>query len=238
MNNNAYWGNPYTATMGGYGYNKPKLPDPTNPLSKDEMALLRQKAPQFSLAVSQVDALKAICTHRDQNGETLIQNNDGSVTCSICGTTFTPTNTDQQNIEQIFKAVVDVLQTMKIMYMDIPDDVTKAYFQMIPYLEKGPQLYKIAYDHYARYNNMGVMSRDFNNGANAVNLFNALMNPAMAMGGMNPGMMYNQPGAAPQANPVPDVTMGAAANGTNPFDSGSPAMNAAKTTTDNKQYNL
>ena len=220
-----------------YNYNKPKLPEPTNPLSKDEMAMLKQKAPQFSLAVSQVDALQAICTHRDQNGETLIQNADGSVTCAICGKTFTPVNADPQTIEQIFKSVVDVLETMKIMYMDIPNDVTKAYFQMIPYLEKGPQLYKIANDHYSRYNNSGVMARDFNNGGNAFALYSALMNPAMAMGGMNPAMGYAQPGAMQPQQPVPDVTMGAM-NGANPFDSSSPSMDAAKTTTDNKQFKL
>lgn len=237
MINNNYWGgNPYTAN---YGYARPKLPNPTNPLTKDEIALLKQKAPQFSLAVSQVDALKAVCTHRDENGETLIQNPDGSVTCSLCGTTFTPVSTDQQTVEEIFNSVVNCLQTMKIMYMDIPDEVTKAYFQMIPYLEKGPQLYKIAFDHYSRYNNSSVMSRDYNNGGNAFALYNALMNPGMAMGMGNPAMQmpYGQPGAAQPQQPVPDVTMGMG-NGANPFDSGSPAVDAAKTVTDNKQYSL
>lgn len=235
--NNFYnnWGQPGYVN---YGYNKPKLPDPTNPLSKDEMALLRQKAPQFSLAVSQVDALKAICTHRDQNGETLMQNPDGSVTCSICGATFTPVNADLETVTQIFKSVVDCLETMKIMYMDIPNEVTKSYFQMIPYLEKGPQLYKIANDHYSKYSNSSVMSRDYNAGGNAFAMFSALMNPGMAMGmGMPQQMPYGQPGMAPQGQPVPDVTMGAA-NGMNPFDAASPAMDATKTTTDNKQYSL
>ena len=74
---------------------------------------------------------------------------------------------------------------------------------------------------------------------NAFNLYSALMQPGMAMGmGMPQQMPYGQPGMAqPQQNPVPDVTMGAM-NGANPFDAGSPAMEAAKTTTDNKQYSL
>lgn len=240
FNNNYFGGNPFYTN---YGYVKPKLPNPTNPLSKDEMNILKQKAPQFSLAVSQVDALQAICTHRDENGEQLITNPDGSVTCKICGTTFNPVNADQETIQQIFKSVVDVLETMKIMYMDIPNDVTKTYFQMIPYLMKGPQLYKIAYDHYSRYSGNAVMGRDYNNGGNAFALYSALMNPGMAMGMGNPGMAmgtpgmgFTQPGAA---SPVPDVTAGAASTGTNPFDSASPAMNGAQTTTtDNKQYSL
>ena len=240
MNNfNKGWGAPTAGYNFGYAV-KPKLPDPTNPLSAEEMSLLRQKAPQFSLAVSQVDALKAICTHRDKNGDQLQQNTDGSVTCQICGTTFRPVATDAQTVEQIFRSAVDCLETMKIMYMDIPNEVTKTYFQMIPFLEKAPQLYKIANDHYSRYNNNSVMSRDYNAGGNAFAMYSALMNPAMGMGmGMMPGQMpMGQPGMAPQANPVPDVTMGMA-NGANPFDVTSPTMDAAQaTTTDNKQYSL
>ena len=165
MNNYNNWGYNNGYPM-NYGYNRPKMPNPTNPLSKEDMALLKQKAPQFSLAVSQVDALKAICTHRDAEGEKLIQNNDGTVTCAICGTTFRPVQADPETVKQIFESAVNCLETIKIMYMDIPDDVTKAYFQMTPYLEKGPQLYKIANDHYQRYSGSSVMSGNYNNGGN------------------------------------------------------------------------
>lgn len=247
--NNNYWANPGYA-VNNYAYNRPKLPDPTNPLTKEDMAMLKQKAPEFSLAISQVDSLKAICTHRNNEGETLSQNSDGTVTCTICGTKFKPTLTDQKTVEEIFRAAIDCLETMKIMYMDIPVDVARGYFQMIPFLEKAPQMYKIANDHYSRYSNGTVMSRDYNNGANAFALYSAMMNPGMMMGmgmpqqqvpygqGMpmqNNGMgMMNQPGPAP----VQEVTMGMP-NGANPFDVGSmPTMDAAKTTTDNKQYTL
>ena len=221
-----------------YGYVKPNLPEPTNPLTKEDMATLRQKAPQFTLAVDNITALKAICTHRDQNGDTLMQNADGTATCSICGTTFRPVNATVEDVAQIFQSAIDCLETMKIMYLDIPNDVTKGYFQMIPFLEKAPQLYKIALDHYSRYGNTSVMSRDYNANGNAFALYSALMNPAAAMMGMQQQMPYGQPGMVqPQQQPVPDVTMGAA-QGMNPFDSASPAMNAAKTTTDNKQFSL
>ena len=245
--NNNFWGNPGYA-VNNYGYNRPKLPDPTNPLTTEQMNMLKQKAPEFTLAISQIDELKAICTHRDKNGETLIQNTDGSVTCSICGTTFTPMKVNMETVEQVTKSITDILETTKIMFMDIPNDVARGFFQMIPFIYKIPQMYKIANDHYSRYSNSSVMSRDYNNGANAFALYSAMMNPGMMMGmGMpqqqapygQPGMpmqngMMNQPGAAP----VPDVTMGMP-NGANPFDVGSmPTMDAAKTTTDNKQYTL
>lgn len=252
MNNfNNNWGYPMN-----YGYNnRPKVPNPTNPLSKEDMALLKQKAPQFSLAVSRVDELKAICTHRDETGARLIQNADGTVTCAICGTTFRPVTADPETVKQIFESAVNCLETIKIMYMDIPDEVTKAYFQMTPYLEKGPQLYKIANDHYQRYNNSSVVTGNYNNSGNAFALYSALINPGMMAGMGMPQQMYAQPGMAPQ-QPVPDVTMGVAngtnpfdaaasvptpspVNGVNPFDVASPTMaNATQTVTDNKQYKL
>lgn len=241
MNNfNNNWGYNNGYNMNGYMYNRPKMPSPTNPLSKEDMALLMQKAPQFSLAISQVDALKAICTHRDKEGDKLIRNNDGTVTCTICGTTFRPVNTDADSVKKVFQQAVDCLETIKIMYMDIPDDVTRAYFQMTPFLQKGPQLYEIALDHYNRYSGgSNVVAGNFNNGMNAFNMWSMMMNPGAAMGmGMPQQMPYGQPGMAqPGASPIPDVTMGGM-DGVNPFDSSSPAMDAAKTVTDNKQYSL
>lgn len=240
MYNNNYWGNQgYNAN---FNYGRPNLPNPTNPLSKDEMALLRQKAPQFSLNVSQVDNLRAICTHRDDKGETLMKNSDGSVTCTICGATFMPIKTDVETVTSIFKSVIDCLETMKIMYMDIPNEVAKQYFQMIPFLEKGPQLYKIALEHFEKYNNSSVMNSNFNNGGNAMAIYSALMNPGMMMGMGMPMQQYGQPmmqqgmNMNMQNQPVQDVTANTV-NG-NPFDVASPTMDASKTVTDNKQYTL
>lgn len=238
MNNFANpWG--YNGGVMNYGFNTPKRPNPTNPLSKEEMAMLKQKAPQFSLAISQVDALKAICTHRDNEGEKLQKNNDGTVTCQICGTTFRPIQADADTIKQIFENAVNCLETIKIMYMDIPDDVTKTYFQMTPFLEKGPQLYSIALDHFNKYSSSSVINGNYNNGVNAFALYNMMMNPgAMAGMGMPQQMPYGQAGMAQQSGTVvPDVTMGAAS--VNPFDSASPAMNnIQQNVIDNKQFSL
>ena len=245
--NNYPYGNPGVMN---YGYNQPKMPNFTNPLTPEDMNLLKQKAPQFSLAVSQIDNLKSICTHRDKNGETLITNPDGSVTCSICHSTFKPINAKPETVEQIFRAAIDALETIKIMYMDIPDDVTRGYFQMIPFLEKGPQLYKVALEHYNKYSNPSVINRDYNNAGNTFALFSQMMNPGMVMGMPQQQMPYGypmgQPGMAqPQPTMAPDVTMGQTPVG-NPFDVSSgmgmpqaqPVADTTKTTTDNKQYSL
>lgn len=258
--NNFNNGNYYGANQGygypyqqaGFGYAQPpKLPNPTNPLTPEEINILKQKNPQFSLAVSQIDNLQSVCTHRDpKTGDKSIRNSDGSYTCTICHNTYNLIdNATPEQVEQAFKLVCDLLETIKVMFIDAPDDVVRTYFQMIPFLKKGPQLYKIAQEHFGRYRGGQLTGADYN-GANAFAAFSQLFNPMM---GMNPGMMnpgMGMPGAAgynpgmpmgqypqqPQA-PVPDVTMGAAANNVNPFDSTSVAANNT-TVTDNKKYNL
>ena len=177
------------------------------------------------------------CPLRDVFHEPALHGFDSS--CTICGTTFTPISTaDPDTVAQIFKAATDALETIKIMYMDIPDDVTKTYFQMTPFLAKGPQLYKIALDHYQRYSGSSVIANNYNNQGNAFALYSALMNPGAMMGmGMPQQVPYGQPGVN-QGAPVPDVTMGMA-NGVNPFDVSSPAMSGAtQQVTDNKTYSL
>lgn len=233
MNNfgNNFWGqNPAFAYA-----QRPKLPNPTNPLTPEQIQMLKQKNPAFSLAVSKIDSAKAVCTHRDKNGDTLMRNADGTVTCSICGTTFTPVEANEETVKQIFEAAINCLETIKVMYLDIPDEVTTGYFQMIPFLEKAPQLFKIANDHYSRYNNTSLLANTYGQGGSAVNLYNAMMNP---MGMVMPQQMpYGQPGmAAPQQQNVPDVTMGASM--VNPFDATATATVDNKTVVDNKQYSL
>lgn len=245
---NNYWGG---NGMGmNYAYNRPKMATPTNPLTKEEMAMLKQKAPQFTLAISQVDSLKAICTHRDAEGEKLQPNSDGTVTCTICGTKFRPAQLSEKDVEGVCETMFNILETIKIMYMDIPDEVTKGIFQMTPFILKTPQLYQIAMDHYKRYNNPSLLAGNYNNTGNTYALFSSMMSPGMMGMGMNTPqqMVYQQPGMAPvqpmmmyqqptYQQPPADVTMGAV-NGGNPFDANSPAVASAQQVTDNKQFQL
>lgn len=229
--------------MPGYGYaTQPvKVPKPTNPLTPEELALLKQKAPGFTLTVTPVEAAQAVCTHRNENGDTLTTNSDGTCTCTLCGTTFRPVQATPEKVEQAFQVVVDCLETSKIMYLDIPDEVARGFYQMIPFLKKGPQLYKIAADMYHKYQN-GVLMPNQNYSGSAAMLFNAMFSPNMGMGMQVP---YGQPGMAPMGvapnmnQPAQDVTMGAANGNANPFDVGSaPAMDAARTVVDNAKYSL
>ena len=253
--NNNFYGNQapygYPYQQNGYAFNQaPKLPNPTNPLTEEEKQILKQKNPQFSLAVSQIDNLQAICTHRDpKTGNQLHKNPDGTVTCDTCHNTFRfVENPNPESIEMIFRQACDCLETIKAMYVDIPDDVARTYFQMIPFLKKAPQLFKIALEHYNRYANPSLVGMDQYGGNNAVAMYGALFGSPMAMnpGMMNPGMMMNQPmpGATmgynpamgyPQQAPVADVTMGDN-NNVNPFDVSAQQPN--KIVTDNKQYSL
>lgn len=233
----------------GYGYASPvKKPAATNPLTDEEVKYLAQKNPTFSLSVTKEEQLQAICTHRDKAGnDKLRRNNDGTVTCMICGATFRVVDTDQENIDAIFTAATDALETMKVMYVDVPDEVCKAYFQMIPFLKKGKQMYKIASDHFGQYGS--ALNPANYGGGNAAMLLNGML------GGFGTSMynmqMMNQPGQVnmyggmgmPQQNPAMGAPMQmgepvpTAAPGVNVFDAGATAPES-KPVEQNTQYQL
>ncbi len=246
MNN--YFNNAYPGA--GYGYANQKKAVSTNPLTEEELKYLAQKNPAFSLSVSKEEQLQAVCTHRDKNtGEVkLRQNNDGTVTCMICGKTFRMIDSSQDNIDKIFDAAVDALETTKVMYVDIPNDVCRQFFQMSPFISKAKGMYKIANDHFGQYGS--ALNPQMYNNTNAAAFLASMYNTGYGYGmGMppQPGVAYGygqpvapgyaapQPGVAPAApQPAP-----APAPGVNVFDANAsnPAPAPAEVT-DNKTYQL
>ena len=155
---------------------------------------------------------------------------------------------DEKTIQQAVNVFIDILQTIKMLYLDIPEDVCDQFFQMIPFALKVPQLWRIAMENYKSY--YGATMNYNNGGSNTFNILDGIMNGSMmGMGmGVNPamqnmGMGYqnaytgmNQPQfqQAPQQTPP----------GVNPFapdqsqnvPTGAPAQGG--TVTDNKKYAL
>lgn len=255
--------------LGGYGayqYNNPNMAKPvgTNPLTDEDVKFLAQKAPSFSLSVTKEESLQAICTHRTREGvDKLHLNQDGSYTCAICGATFRMADLSQEAVNTAFDGVVDILETTKVMYRDIPDAVCRAFFQMIPFLKKGKQMYKIANDHFGQYG-AAINNNQFG-GGNAAAILAGIMGGggftyaqpgavnyggwpgAMGMGGQSadPAMQAQAQAqaaaAAAQTQPTPDANI-------NLFDAGSPIgatagtaasnASAASDVVDNKQYTL
>ena len=180
----------------GYGVPRPQARN-TQPLTPDQIAKLRQDVNAFDMKVDQEDLWRAACTHKEKNGaSTLIQNNDGTYTCTICHETFQMCESSPEEINAAVKTLVDMLQTTKTIYLDIPEDLAAQYFQIIPLIQKFPKLWERAIKNFSMYegtmNGVSPMSPGYSGFAAIQNL---LTNPYA-------GFNYGQPMTAPQQQPM------------------------------------
>lgn len=183
----------------GYNYQaNPNPPKFTQTLTKEQIASLRQNGEKFSLGLTSEEVLRGICFHRDENGNsTLRQNPDGTVTCTICGYTFDPVqDMNEEEAQAAVNGLVDILQTVKLLYLDMPEQPAKEYFQIIPLLEKLPKLFKVASDNFNRHEQWNNFR--YNGSPNTINLYNMLSNGAVPVAPYQP-----QPGMAPVMNMAP-----------------------------------
>ena len=199
----------FNQQIGGYQYGVQQAPKRkwTNALTKEQEQFLHQTAPEFSLDVPQADLFRARCTHRDaEHGRfTVVPNNDGSYTCTKCGKTFNIVNQPAEKIEEYVNGIVDILETSKMMYVDMPVETITGYYQMIPFLEKLPKLYEIATSNPEQLVPNGTVQPTGMFGNPFAMLNNAVGNPAFGMpmyGGYSqqPMMGYQQPVAQPYQN--------------------------------------
>lgn len=128
----------------------------TNNLSPDEITALRQNQSNLVLGIDQVDYMKGACNHHDNNGNiTCTMNQDGSYTCNICGEKFYYMSYSQQDLEDTVSRMLDYLQTMKMMFVDLPPEAAKTFFQIIPLIKKLPKLYEVANSNFSKYEAYG-----------------------------------------------------------------------------------
>lgn len=233
LNNNPYAANNYGYT---YGVPRPQARN-TQPLTPEQIAKLRQNSNAFDMKVEQEDLWRAACTHKEKNGQsTLISNEDGSFTCTICHETFHMCDTDTDGIKEAVKTLIDMLQTSKTLYLDAPEDLIRQYFQMIPLLKKFPNLWERAIQNFSQYetvgfagvNPMGPAYSGFSaiqslmsNPYSAYNYgYQAAPQPPMQGYGYQPNNFYGQP---MQAAPVYGAPVDPSAN---PMAYGVPAPTA------------
>lgn len=183
------------AQFNGYGFNN----QPTirkNVLTNEEIQSLMKQENNFSLSITSTDALRANCNHRMADGihDSLYEDTDGTVTCSICGYKFRPlsANTSIESIQASVDEIIDVLQTIKLLWVNINGEAAREYFPMIAMLEKVPKLFEIA-------------AKDFNKNGNNPWGYNASNMSTIQLFNMLSGMMngVTQPmGAMPQQQPM------------------------------------
>lgn len=175
----------------------------TNFLTADEVQKLIKKENQFSLALTETEKLKAFCNHHkpDGSGDALVDEPDGSVRCSICGYKFRPLDahtTTKESLQAAVEEVDDILQTIKMIFVDLDPAVAREYFQIIPLLERIPEFFERAVKNYSSHEIYNPYSTNGRNMSTA-QMFAALT--GFFNGGSN---MFNQQyqqapmGAAPQ----------------------------------------
>ena len=122
-----------------------------NPLTREEISAMRQKTP-FSLAITNDEAMRGICFHVDENGNpATVTDADGMTTCTVCGKTWNSNELSPEQVQAATNQILSVLQTIKLMYVNFPEQAAREFYQIIPLIEKVPQLYKIAADNFHTY---------------------------------------------------------------------------------------
>lgn len=165
--------------------NQQQMPKTGNWLNNEKFALLQKGLSQFKLSVTEEEVARGQCNHYNQNGTSaLIPDQDGSggCTCAICGTHFNSREYSQEDVQNATSNILDILNTIKILYLSIDPSAALEYFQIIPFIEKIPQLYNIAVNDFKKYE--GVNNMVPAQGQNPFNIF------SMMTMGYNPNMNY------------------------------------------------
>lgn len=196
--NNTIYGNMGFPQGTGYQYTgMPVAPQKiNNVLTNEEIQKLIQKENQFSLQLTETEVLRAKCNHRTADGmkDAITEDFDGVSRCSICGYAFRPLSvqTSVETIQEAVDNIVDVLHTIKLIYIGMPADAAAEFFQIIPLIEKIPKLFEYAVKDYTKHERLDPYAYN-NRNMSTLNLFN------MLCGGMGMGMAPQQPGFDPNA---------------------------------------
>ena len=218
---------PHMQPTGGYYYQGYQgQPTPVqkinNILTPEQIDKLTSQG-EFDLGISDEELAKALCNHRSKDGmsDTLVFDPvTGVARCTTCGYTFRPIQSDESvdEIKSAVEKIIDILQTIKILYVDLPPQAHKDFFPILAMLQKIPQLFEYASKNfskhesfnwqYSRYNMNGVQML-----ANLNNIFNGggyqayqpMGGPAPYQQGFAPqqpvqpmGNPFGYPGAQPQ----------------------------------------
>lgn len=190
--------------QGGYQYNgmQQAVPKVQNVLTPEQIKELQQQRSQFSLGLTEKERLQGICTHRSADGmsDTIVYDNaTGIASCVICGYQFRPVepDTSYETIKDATDRIVDILQTIKIMYTDLPAEAAREYFQIIPLIGKIPQLFEFAAKNLSKHEMNNWSYNAHNMGGMAM-----LQNLSTMFGGMgmNQQPQFNNMGMNPQFN--------------------------------------
>jgi hypothetical protein len=180
MINNGFFGayqQPQVGPYTGYQFNAMAPVKMTNPLMDRARDMIKAGAVN-SLAITQEDLDKAVCTHRLDDRFTIHSTNNpdkpNEVECDICHAVFeVVTDVTTEQINNAFDNVYDALNTMKMMYTTMPDKLATEFFQILPVIVNGKKMWKICCDQFNKFVDPSGIGRENNGHDNVFQRFNA-----------------------------------------------------------------
>lgn len=181
---------PYGSYEQGFAYYPQTMQNvsmPTNQssLSADEIRNLKNATPRQSalnLAIEEIDVTRSMCNHKDESNRDVTQLvGDGTddVYCPICGARWDPTPATKEQVAADVRKVISHMQNSK-WTGELPINVIREYFKMIPPLEKLADIYEYGAKTFQKmYNQRGFMNA---NDANLYAQFNSLYGPGAGYG--------------------------------------------------------
>lgn len=239
MNN--YYNNNHNYVGGAVNMNRPPQVKPTNGISKEKYRELINSggSNKVDVAITEDDYTKALCTHRDpttgEDGLVAIDYENSIYRCRACGrTVHIIENMTTEDVSNAAKHLIDCMETMKVIWAQIPEDVLKNYFDIEAVIEKVPHFAKFAVNYL---NTLNQNPYNINNPTtNSFAVFNTLMGGGVMPGyGMPQQTVYNHgynPAygqGMPQQQPIYNQGMGMSSQPVYPVGNagfaGNPAYN-------------
>lgn len=126
-----------------------------NVLTDAQIDMLQQNNNEFNMGLTETEVLKAKCNHRVKDGtaDSLIELPDGTCQCTICGYKFKPIDAgvDREKLQNAVDDVVDIAQTIKLLFIDLPEPAGSEFMQIIPLMMKLPQIFDMAVKNYSKH---------------------------------------------------------------------------------------
>lgn len=177
------------------GFNNMQAPSNQNALTAEEIQALKNCRPQSTLSVSvdQNDVLRSICCHKENGRDVVIAVSDGSgnVYCPICNAIWQPEMMTEEEVKELVDKLIAQMQNAK-WAGDLPTNLTRELFTLIPLLQQYPKIHKYAMDTFNKY----YTSRGMIQGQDTTvyGMFNNLFGNGspIGYGGMQMNGYYNQ----------------------------------------------
>lgn len=144
-----------------FNVNVGAVPLGTNPLTEDDLKLLAAtKKKPFEITPEMI--ARAKCTHKAPAGKPNAgqidgYSKDGGDTwhCNVCQAEFVIVDKSVEEINALVQYLMDVFDTIKLMWLNVPPQIIEGMYSIIPILGKLPEAYSQAKADWEAANNQG-----------------------------------------------------------------------------------